>query len=501
MSGILIGLQQFANPLVLMSLLGGTLLGLTVGALPGLNDSITIAVLIPVTFGMDPHVALALLVGIYVASACGGSIPAILLEIPGTASAMVTAFDGYPMAKMGKAKRALSICMTSSVFGGISSSIVLLLFAPILASCALKFGPPEYFMLAVLGLCTVIGMANKNVGKNFLSMCLGLWLSTIGMSAVTGVARYTFGQASLYDGIPLIPRMIGLFGVCSILKLCDTAGKNQAAQAGKAWSDQDDRIRVPGLKTCKRLLPTWLKSSAIGNILGIIPGAGMTMAIFMAYDQAEKSHPELEFGTGVEEGIAAPESANNAVVASSMVPLLSLGIPGNGTAALFLGALTIQGLRTGPSLFRDSPDMAYMIILGFLIANIAMLPMSLLFCKYVASKVLMVKQEILAACVLVLCVTGTFAYRNNPFHITVMILFGVVGYLFWKYGIPQAPLILSTIVGSMMESNWMSSMVYARGSVSVFFTRPISLALVILSAVFLLWPLIKKLKMRYAMKA
>lgn len=497
MENILIGLEQFLDPLVLIALIVGTGLGLVVGALPGLNDSITIAVLIPVTFGMDPHVALSLLVGIYTASACGGSIPAVLLEIPGTASAMVTAWDGYPMTLHGYSKKALSLCMFSSFFGGISSAIVLLCFAPILASFALRFGPPEYFMLAILGMSTVIGMAGKNIAKNFLSMTLGLWLACIGMSPTTGLDRYTFGIDSLLDGIPLIPRMIGLFGIFSILKICDAAGKKKSETAiaeEAAKSVSDDKIAIPSLSMCKRLLPTWLRSSAIGNILGVIPGAGMTMAIFLAYDRAQKANPELPFGTGVPEGVAAPESANNAVVASSMVPLLSLGIPGNGTSALFLGALTIQGLRTGPELFAEHADMGYMIILGFLIANLIMLPMSFMFCRHIASKVLKLNPQILAAGVLVLCVTGSYAYQNNPFHILVAVFFGVIGYLFWKFDIPQAPLILSTILGSMMENNWISSMVYADGSLRVFVERPLSLLLLILSCFFLFWPLVQKVR-------
>jgi putative tricarboxylic transport membrane protein len=498
MENIFLGLEQFSNPVVIVALLGGTLLGLTVGALPGLNDSITIAVLIPVTFGMDPYVALSMLVGIYCASACGGSIPAVLLEIPGTASAMVTTWDGYPMSLQGYPKRGLSLCMFSSFFGGISSAIVLLVFAPLLAQFALRFGPPEYFMLAILGMSTVIGMAGKDIAKNFLAMGAGLWLSCIGMSPTTGVDRYIFGSPSLMDGVPLIPRMIGLFGVFSILKIFDAqrGTKTDASTMRNIAEKEDDRIGLPSLSMCKRLLPTWLRSSAIGNILGVIPGAGMTMAIFLAYDQAKKARPELPFGTGVPEGIAAPESANNAVVASSMVPLLSLGIPGNGTSALFLGALTIHGLRAGPAFFKDYPEMAYTIILGFIFGNLAMLPMSFLFCKYLASKVLKLNPQILAAAVLVFCLTGSYAYMNNPFHVGIAVAFGVVAYIFWKFGLPQAPLILSHILGSMMETNWISSMVYANGSPIVFITRPVSLILVLLSALLFLWPLIERRRKR-----
>ena len=495
MSGILLGLGQLFQPIALIALLAGVVIGLIVGSLPGLNDSITMAVLIPITFGMEPQVAICLLVGIYCASACGGSVPSILLKIPGTASATVTAYDGYPMSQQGRSGEALGYAISSSTFGGLTSAIVLLFLSPFLARQALKFGPPEYFMLAVLGMSTVIGMAGKNIVKNILAMAVGLIFSCVGMSPQTGLARFTFGQVSLMDGISLIPMLIGLFGITSILEMIEsirskTAGVDFKEEVKKEY--QKVKVTLPNKEMAKRLLPTWAQSSLIGNVIGIIPGAGMIMAIFMAYDQASRRHPELEFGTGVPEGIAAPEAANNAVVASSMVPLLSLGVPGNSTSSLFLGALTIQGLRTGPSLFRDTPDMAYMIILGFIVANIIMLP--LFYCNFLATAVLRLKREILSGIVLVLCVTGAFAVSNNIFNIYIMIFFGFIGYTFNKYKIPQSPLILASILGSMMENNWTQSMVFADGSLSVFVTRPLSCALLILSIIFIGMPLVKRFK-------
>ena len=496
MGNIMLGLQQLADPLVLLALLGGVLLGLTVGAIPGLNDTITMAVLIPITFGMDPFVAIAILIGIYVSSACGGSIPAILFEIPGTASAMVTGNDGYPMRLKGRGKEALSICMTSSCFGGLSSSIVLLIFGPLLAGLALKFGPPEYFMVAVLGMATVVGMTSKNIALTFLSIGFGLWISCIGISPTVGLPRYTFGSLTLMDGVSLIPSMIGLFGLCSVLKVFDklTHEKSQEemiSSQGEIQENATDKIAFPSRKMCKRLLPTWLRSSAIGNVLGIIPGCGMVMAVFMSYDVAKRTNPELPFGTGVEEGIAAPEAANNSVVASSMVPLLSLGVPGNGTSSLFIGALAIHGLRTGPGLFKDYPDMAYMIILAFLVANIIMIPVSLAFCKYCASAVLKINSKIMNGAIIVLCVTGAFACSNNVFHIGMMIVFGVIGYIYYKFDMSQSPLMLAYVLGSMMELNYVNSMAYKQ-SWMVFLTRPISLVLMILSMVFLVMPIIQK---------
>lgn len=496
MDGILLGLEQLMNPLSLVGILGGVIVGLIVGSLPGLNDTITMAVLIPITFGMDPHLAISLLVGIYCASACGGSIPSILLKIPGTASATVTAFDGYPMNQKGKSGEALGLAISSSTFGGISSAIVLLFLSPFLARQALKFGPPEYFMLAVLGMSTVVGMAGKGIAKNMLAMAVGLLISCIGMSPQTGLERFTFGLVGLMDGVSLIPMLIGLFGITSIMEMVESFQPAVSEITTEKIKENYRLVKVclPDWTMAKRLLPTWAQSSLIGNIIGIIPGAGMVMAIFMAYDQAQRMHPELEFGTGVPEGIAAPESANNAVVASSMVPLLSLGVPGNSTSSLFLGALTIQGLKTGPGLFRDNPDMAYLIILGFLLANIIMLPLSLFYTKFFASAVLRLRREVLSGVVLVLCVTGAFACSNSTFNVFIMIFFGLVGYLFNKYKIPQSALILSTILGRMMESNWTQSMVFADGSLSVFVTRPLSLGLLILSLIFICMPVIKRMR-------
>ncbi|MFA6505724.1 MAG: tripartite tricarboxylate transporter permease [Treponemataceae bacterium] len=483
--------------MVLGALVFGVFVGLTVGAIPGINDSIAIAVLIPVTFGMNPFVALALLVGIYVASACGGSIPAILVEIPGTVSAMMTSNDGYPMTKKGQGGLALSLAMNSSFFGGISSALVLLFFAPILAQQALRVGPPEYFMLAVLGLSTVIGMASDNISKNLISMAFGLWLSTIGMSPQAGTERFTFGSYMLLDGIPLIPRMIGLFGVTSVLKIAESLKGVQNIEE----MPRVDKVKLLEKSMVKRLLPTWLKSSLIGNIIGIIPGAGMSMAVFIAYNEAKRANKNLKFGEGEPIGVAAPEAANNAVVASSMVPLLSLGIPGNNTAALFIGALMIQGVRTGPMLFKENPTMSYLIILAFIVGNLIMLPMSFVYCNIFARPVLRLKQEILSGVVLVLCLTGAFAISNNLFQVGIAVVFGVIGYLFHKFKIPQSPLILASILGSMMESNWIQSMVFGNGNLMIFITRPISLFLIFASLFCFGVPLLRKFKERKETKA
>lgn len=492
MANIILGLGELLTPACLFGILAGTVIGLMVGSLPGLNDSITMAVLMPMTFGMETSLAMGLLIGIYCASACGGSIPAILLKIPGTASASVTAFDGYPMAQRGESGRALGISIASSTFGGLTSALVLLFLCPLLAEQALKFGPPEYFMLTVLGMSSVIGMAGENVGKSIIAIAFGLLLSCVGMSPQTGLARFTFGNIYLMDGISLVPMLIGLFGITSLLELFESFRADAVIAAVKEKT-RLLKVQLPNAKEAKELLPTWVQASVIGNIIGIIPGAGMIMAIFMAYHQAVQSNPDKKFGTGVPQGIAAPEAANNAVVASSMVPLMALGIPGNSSSALFLSALTIQGLRTGPSLFKETPQVAYMMILGFLLTNIIMLPLAVAYTRLFATAVLKMRREILSGIVLVLCVTGAFAVRNNVFNIYVILFFGLVGYLFNKFKIPQSPLILAAILGTMMESNWVQSMVFGDGKLSIFVTRPLSLGLLVLSLLFVLWPFARKI--------
>lgn len=491
---ILLGFSALFQFNVFMALFLGVAVGLIVGALPGLNDSITMAVLIPVTFGMDPNIAMMLLVGVYVSACYGGSIPAILLNIPGTASSVVTCYDGYQMTLKGEGGLALGISTLSSVFGGIMSSLVLLFLAPFLAEQALRFGPTEYFSLAIMGISTVVGMSGDNLLKSLIVAVLGLVLSTIGLSPQIGFPRFIYGMNYLYDGIPLVPMLIGLFGITSLLELSQTIN-NDALSKAKLTGQKVGKI-LPDRKLIKRLLPTWLTSATIGNIIGIIPGAGMIMAIYMAYDQAKRRNKDKEFGTGVPEGVAAPEAANNAVVASSMVPLLSLGVPGNSTSALFIGALMIQGMRPGPSLFKDFPEVAYLIIAGFLVGNILMGPMGLALGKFLSTSLLKVNRHLLNGIIIMLCATGAYAVRASMFDVWVMIFFGVLSFVFSKLKLPMSNIILSLILGPMLEKNLQHSLSLSRGSWSIFVTRPISLGLLIISAFFLVSPIYQAYKER-----
>ncbi len=491
---ILSSLFTVLTPDVLFVLAMGVLLGLVVGAIPGLNDTITLAVLVPVTFSMQPNYAFALLVGVYCAACYGGSIPAILLKIPGTASSVVTLNDGYPMAMKGQAGLALGISTISSVVGGIISSLVLIFFAPKLAVYALSFGPPEYFSLAILGLSTVAGMSGKKVLKNLIVCVLGLLVSTIGVSPQTGFARFTFDMPLFYEGIPLVPMLIGLFGLSSVFHMIEQFSKRS----------QDDYAlppigrTMPSMKLFMEILPVILVGSTIGTIIGIIPGAGMLMAIYLAYDYARARYPHLPFGSGVPHGVAAPESANNAVVAGSMVPLLALGVPGNSTSALFLGALMIQGLRPGPALFREHPDTAFFIVVAFLVANIIMGPMGLALGRGIAKIIFKLSQIMMAAVIVLLCATGAYSVGNEASYILVAIAFGLIGYIMDKNQLPQAPLVLAMILGPMMETGFEQSLVLSRGSYSIFLTSPISLIMLLVATVFSLVPLYGSLKERLA---
>ncbi|GEN23734.1 hypothetical protein HCU01_16830 [Halomonas cupida] len=475
----------------LLSLLAGVTLGLVVGSIPGLNDTITLAVLVPITFAMPSDVAFPLLVGVYCAACFGGAFPAILLKIPGTASSVLTAVDGHAMVKQGLAGRALGIATYSSCFAGTLSALVLVFFAPLLAQYALKFGPAEYFSLCVLGLSTVVGMGSGNVMKCAFSCLLGLLVAMVGLSPESGYPRFTFDNFWLLEGLPLTPILIGLFGLSVVIEmLCRDAGATAEAEVEHRTPIRFRDMLLPW-SLVRRLMPTWLSASALGNVIGILPGAGMLVAIYMAYERVRRRFGE-RCGQGLPEGIAAPEAANNSVVASSMVPLLSLGIPGNSTSALFLGALLIQGLRPGPSLFNDSPDVAWLIVICFVFANLVMFPLGLLLARFVPNLIRAIPQPLLAAAIAGLCFTGAFAIGNSVFGIVVALVFGVVGFVFNRMQVPLSPFILALVLAPVVERAFFQSMALSGGSPLYFVTQPLSAAMLTFTALFLLWPLFKR---------
>ena len=502
MDTIVLGFSTLLEPGVLSFLLLGVFCGLIVGSIPGLNENIAFAVFIPFSFSLAPTYALALMVGVYCAAAVGGAMPAVMIKVPGTASAVLTAVDGNAMVRRGKANTALSIAIFSSVFGGLSSALVLLFFAPVLADVALRFGYVENFALCVLGIAAVVGMLEKNVIKGILSAFFGLLVATVGLSLVTGYPRFTFGITNFYEGVPFVPLLIGLFGISAALELAEEVF--QERRMNKAISELPRIVGslFPGKALIKRLLPTWCNAAAIGNVIGVLPGAGMLMAIYIAYNQASgryrrkyKDDPDaIAWGEGTPEGIAAPEAANNAVVASSMVPLLSLGIPGNSVSALFIGALMIHGMVPGPLLFINHPDIAWMIMVSFVAANIVMGPFAIFVAKYISGMVYRLPKQVMVPTIALLCLTGAYADGNSLFNVGVALAAGLVGYIFRKVDIPHAPIILALVLGQKLEDSLANSLSVSEGNWLIFVdpvNHPISFGLMMVSFVFILLPVIK----------
>lgn len=505
---IAIGFATLFEPAVILMLVAGLFAGLIVGSIPGINDNIAFAVFIPFSFAMPAAEALALMVGVYCAAASGGAIPAIMIKVPGTASALLTAVDGNAMARNNQAGKALSIALTSSVVGGTICSFVLLLFAPVLANLALLFGFVETFALTVLGLSSVVGMLAGNVLRGLASALIGLLVSTIGFSLTTGYPRFTFDNVNLIEGVPFVPLLVGLFGVASIFELVVDIARERGATGESQGLPRIGSMRL-GRTLLRRLLPVWATSATIGNLIGMLPGAGMLMAIYLSYDQAARrfrrkyarSPGEPKWGEGAPEGIAAPESANNAVTASSMVPLLSLGIPGNSTSALFIGALGVQGMVPGPLLFSQNADIAWMIIVAFLVANLLMWPIAFVVIKSVSRTVFAIRKEVLVGVIALLCVLGAYADGANSFNIWVALVAGFVAYLMKLAGIPLGPAILGLVLGGQMESALSNSLSVSGGSWLIFVdirNHPISAAMIVIAMLMWAIPILRFLKERAA---
>ncbi len=495
MSNILLGLQTVASVNVLLFLVVGCVVGLVIGALPGLTGNMAIALMVPMTFGMEPSVGLAFLAAIYCSSIYGGSISAILLGIPGTISSFATTLDGYPLAKKGKAGLALGTSTMASVFGGLFSAIVLMFLTPCWPRWHLKFGPGEYFAVSLLGIACITSISGDNIPKGLLSGMIGLLIAVIGMDPQNGYPRLTFGNMNLLSGIGLVPSLIGLFGVVSVLKTAEACKRAKASNT----MPEVDNVWI-GWKECLHQLPTWIRGSVIGTIVGIIPGTGTNVATFMAYDMEKKMSKDPEsFGKGNVIGVAAPESANNAVTGGSLVPLLALGVPGNSTSALFLGAIMIHGMRTGPVFFTEHPDVIYGLFIAIIIANIIMAPLGIFILRYMKT-ILSVPEELLAGIILAFCVTGVFAIATNPFDVLVLIIFGLIGYFCYKFTIPTAPMIVAMVLGSMTENNLRQALVASKGSWDFLYKQPITLTVLIIAIGSFFFPFIaaKVKKMRAA---
>lgn len=471
------------SPLNLLAMIASTALGITIGCLPGLSAAMGVALLLPVTFGMDPATGLIVLGGIYCGAIFGGSISAILIHTPGTPASAATAIEGYKLTLKGQAAKALTVACFASFCGGLLSCISLYFFSPLLAELTMQFKSPEYFWLSIFGLTIIAGVSSRSILKGLMSGILGLLISTIGMDPMEGVERYMFGVSTLYNGVNVTCALIGLFSMSQVLILAE----KKIVERAKAAKIKDKLTLTKG--EVKRIMPTITRSWIIGNILGILPGAGATIACFMGYNEARRfSKHKDEFGTGSIEGVAGSEAANNAVTGGSLIPTLTLGIPGESVTAVLMGGLIIHGLQPGPELFTTYADMTYTFFAGFVLVQFAMLAIGLWGCKIFAN-IARLSDAILIPSIVVLCVVGSYAINNNIVEVIIMCIFGVIGYLVRKFDLNAAAIVLGLILGPIGENGLRRSLMLSDGDPSILFATPLCWMLIALCVVGIFSPL------------
>lgn len=483
---LLLGVNTILQPWNFLAVLAGVVSGIIIGALPGLTSPMGVALLIPFTYSMDKVPAICMLVALYCGGTYGGSISAILVHAPGTPAAAATTFDGYPLAQKGMAGKALGMACISSGLGGLFSVIILVLLAPVLADIAIKFGPPEYFALAVFGLSMISSLGARSTLKNLIGGTIGVFLACVGTDEISGFTRYDFGSTHLMDGISFIPVMIGLFAAAEVFR---------QAEAGirKVMVDKKITGLLPSWEEIKEVKATLLRSSLIGTFIGILPAEGGTVASFIGYNEAKRfsKHPE-KFGTGILEGVAGPETANNAATGGAMVPTLALGIPGSGTTAVILGALLIHGMRPGPLLFIQHVNVVYAIFAGMFLANLIFLVVGLGGAK-LFSQIVRIPNFVLTPIILVLCIVGSYSLHNNMADVWIMLICGVIGYKMREHGFSAAPIVLGLVLGELIEISLRRSLIVFGNNPFVFFTRPYSALFIVLTALGLLSPMIRSL--------
>ena len=475
------GLRFFANPLMFAYSLFGVFVGIVFGALPGLTATMTIAVFIPFTFGVPAVQSFAFLLGLYSGAVYGGSVSAILINIPGTPSAIATGLDGYPMCQQGRAGEAIGISTIASGLGGLFSVIVLAFAAPFIASIALSFSAEEYVGVTLIGLSIIAIISPGSTVRGLMAGALGLIIGTAGLDPIGSYPRMVFNTPELYDGVSTIPVMIGMYGLSEMLiQISDEKHIIVVSQKLKNV--------LPSLRKVVRLLPTILRSSVIGVIIGAVPAAGGSIASLVAYGQEKRfSKKKKLLGTGIAEGVAAPEAANNASTGGALIPMMTLGIPGDPMTAVLMGGLIIQGLRPGPMLFREQMPFVSSIFISLLISVIFMTILGLVGARWF-SRLISTPKRFLIPAILLFCLIGSYAIGNSMFDIGVLVVAGIVGFALRKAGFPVAPVILGLILGPMFESNMRRSLMLSQGDWSTFFTRPISLAFIVIALFVLVGP-------------
>ena len=481
LDNLVLGFATIATLPGMLAICAGVLIGIICGALPGLSASTTVALMVPFTFGMDPIVAIVLLVSVYQAAEYGGSITAIAIGTPGTASAAATVIDGYELTKQGKPGIALTVSVVASTVGGIAGALVLFAFSEPLANVALSFGAPEYFALAVFGLAIISSLAGDNLLKGFLVMFIGLFLATIGLDGFTGEERYTFGVTKLMDGISLIPALIGLFAMASVF--------TDVEESLQKLNPIKFSYEMPKISVLLGLWKVYLHSSILGALIGVLPGAGATIASFICYNEARRFSKEKElYGKGSLEGVAAPECGNNAVVGGALIPLLTLGIPGSATASILIGALMLHNIQPGPMLFQTNPDMVYGIFAALVVSSLFQLFFGLVGVP-LWIKVISAPKALMLAMIAVLSVVGSYGYSNNIVDVWIMLGFGVFGYVLNKIDFPINPIILALVLGGILEENFRRALMVSNGDYMIFVSHPISVGLLVVAAISLLSPL------------
>lgn len=463
----------FTSPGILLALALGTCAGVYVGAIPGLTGTMAISLLISVTYGWDMSIAIAAMIGIYIGAVYGGSRSAILLNIPGAPAAVATVFDGYPLAKKGLAARAIGVSTTQSVVGGLIGSVFLLVLTPAISKLAVNFGPLDYFLLGFMGMLMVGALGNTTITKGLMAACFGILIGRIGLDSISGITRFTFGSTKLMAGVPNVVAMIGLYGFAEAL-----------IQVGKGKQEvirQDVDKIIPEFGLVKKHFWLTLRCSIIGTVIGALPGAGGSIAAFLSYDHAKQTtkNPEVPFGEGAIEGVIAPESANNAAVGGALIPMLTLGVPGDGVTAVLLGALTMHGLNPGPTLLSTNENFFYLIVSLCFIGNIFLLFFGLTGIKIFA-KFVEIPGGRLFPIIVILTVVGAFSTNNLLTHVGFMMFFGIVGYILKKYNYPASPMVLGIVLGNLLEKNLRNALIVYRGvggCVNAIFTRPITLIL------------------------
>lgn len=475
------------QPISLLMMTLGVAWGIVGGALPGISGSIAMALLLPLTFGMNPAVALMMLAGVYIGAMYGGSITAILISTPGTPGAAATVIDGYELHRKGQSGKALGVSLITGTIGGVISVFILVVLAVPLSKVALAFGPPEYFALGIFGLALISSFVGRDLVKGAISAILGLIVATAGTDPFSGTPRFTFGKTDLLTGVEIVAGMIGLFAVSEIF--------HQIAE-GVDW----ERIRGRYSTTLPTLLELWRLrvATAIGIVLGtlegLLPGGGGAIASFISYNEAKRwsKHPE-EFGHGSLEGVAAPETANNVVTGTAMIPLLTFGIPGSNGAAIMLAAMLLHGIQPGPQLFERTPQIVYGLFVGMLVANVMMLVLGFLALRP-AIAIVNVRRPLLLAGILAVVLVGAYSISNRMFEVWVVLITGAIGYGMRRYGYNVLAMVLGLVLGFLVEANLRRSLLISIGNPWVFVTRPISALLLAFAVITLVWPIVRQVR-------